>query len=315
MDASGNAYVTGETASSNFGTTDGAFQRSFGGYVDAFVAKLNPAGSTLSYSTYLGGSGRDEPRGIAVDASGSAYVTGATSETSLVRFPTTSGAAQTAPGGTSDVFVTKSNAAGSALSYSTYLGRSDSESGTAIAVNAAGNAFITGSTGSADFPTTNGAAQTTSGGASDAFMAKLNPAGSALSYATYLGGSSTDTGSGIAVDGSGNAYVTGDTYSTDFPTTSGVVRTIGGHIRTGFTAKVPTQTGSEAGTAGAHYTSLSPSRVLDTRDGTGRGGTRAKVGPASSITLDVTGPGGVPASGVSAVVVNVTATERPHRAS
>jgi hypothetical protein len=223
VDASGNAYVTGWTASSNFPTTTGAFQIAFGGgYDDAFVSKLNPTGSALVYSTYLGGGGYDEGHGIAVDDSGNAYVTGFSYSSN---FPITAGAFQSALGGYDDAFVSKLNPTGSALIYSTYLGGSSYDDGRGIAVDGLGNAYVTGLTYASHFDTTAGAFQTKSGGGFDAFVSKLNPTGSALLYSTYLGGGLDDFGYGIAVDASGNAYVTGLTYSSNFPTTPGAFQT------------------------------------------------------------------------------------------
>ena len=223
VDSSGNAYVSGETASDNFPTTAGALQTTFGGLVDAFVSKLNSCGSALIYSTYLGGGGFDLGGGIAVDSSGNAYVTGSTQSSD---FPTTAGALQTIlAGGDFDAFVSKLNSTGSALVYSTYLGGSSSDGGDGIALDSSGNAYVTGSTQSSDFPTTAGALQTTlAGGDFDAFVSKLNSTGSALVYSTYLGGSSSDGGDGIALDSSGNAYVTGSTQSSDFPTTAAALQ-------------------------------------------------------------------------------------------
>src|SRR5437660_12099220 len=170
----------------------------------------------LVYSTLLGGSNDDRGFGIAVDAAGDGYVTGGTGSSD---FPTTAGAFQTTLGGGSDAFVTKLDPTGTALVYSTYLGGSSGDFANGIAVDATGSAYVTGSTLSADFPTTPGAAQTTfGGGLVDAFVTKLNPTASALCYSTYLGGNSFDHGIGIAVDAAGNAYVTGDTASTNFPT-------------------------------------------------------------------------------------------------
>jgi hypothetical protein len=222
VDGAGNAYVTGWTVSADFPTTPGAFDTTAAG-ADAFVTKLNPAGSALVYSTYLGGASTDQGSGIAVDGAGNAYVTGFTFSAD---FPTTPGAFDTTFNpGTFDAFVTKLNPAGSALVYSTYLGGASTDQGFGIAVDGAGNAYVTGLTVSADFPTTPGAFDTTFNGGGDAFMTKLNPAGSALVYSTYLGGASNDQGSGIAVDGAGNAYVTGSTFSADFPTTPGAFDT------------------------------------------------------------------------------------------
>jgi hypothetical protein len=235
VDAAGNAFVTGSTSSTNFPTTPGAFQTANGGGADAFVAKLNAAGSALVYSTYLGGSGTDSPEGIAVDAAGNAYVTGITRSTN---FPTTLGAFQTAFGGGDDAFVAKLNAAGSALVYSTYLGGSGNDAGSGIAVDAGGNAYVTGDTSSTNFPTTPSAFQTTNSGGQDAFVAKLNAAGSALVYSTYLGGSGSDGGRGIAVDAAGNAYVTGGTSSTNFPTANPLQPAFGGGSGDAFVAKL-----------------------------------------------------------------------------
>ena len=173
VDASGNAYVTGFTLSSNFPTTPGAFQPTYGGNVDAFVSKLNDAGSALVYSTYLGGSDQDEGHGIVVDASGNTYVAGCSFSSD---FPTTSGAFQPTYGGNGDAFISKLNAAGSALLYSTYLGGSGDDFGGSLGVDASGNVYVTGSTGSSDFPATPGAFQITLGGSEDAFVAKISPA-------------------------------------------------------------------------------------------------------------------------------------------
>ena len=219
VDSAGSAYVTGVTYSDNFPTTPGAFQTTCNGgsncsqFGDAFVTKINPTGSALVYSTYLGGSGGDGGSGIAVDSAGNAYVTGGTGSTD---FPTMN-PLQPAYGGGGDAFVSKINSVGSALVYSTYLGGSGGDGGSGIAVDSAGNAYVTGGTGSTDFPTTN-AGQPAYGGSGDAFVSKINSAGSALVYSTYLGGSGGDGGSGIAVDSLGNAYVIGSTSSTDFPT-------------------------------------------------------------------------------------------------
>jgi hypothetical protein len=223
VDPSGNAYVTGTTGSTNFPTTSGAFQTTLVGSLDTFVTKLNPTGSALVYSTYLGGSGVDVGNGIAVDALGNAYVTGTTGSTN---FPTTPGAFQTASGGALVAFVTKLNPTGSALVYSSYLGGSSENNGLGIALDALGNAFVTGITQSTNFPTTGGAFHTTFGGGTfDAYVTKLNATGSALVYSTYLGGGGDDSSNGIAVDSSGNAYMTGITRSANFPTTSGAFQT------------------------------------------------------------------------------------------
>jgi Beta-propeller repeat len=222
LDAAGNAYVTGTTFSDSFPTTPGAFDTNYNGGGDAFVTKLNAAGSALVYSTYLGEGGEDAGNGIAVDAAGNAYVIGDTSSDS---FPTTLGAFDTSYNGFRDAFVTKLNAAGSALVYSTYLGGGGLDQGFGIALDAAGNAYVTGVTDSEPFPTTPGAFDTSYNGSRDAFVTKLNAPGSGLVYSTHLGGSGFDEGDGISVDAAGNAYVTGFTASDPFPTTPGALDT------------------------------------------------------------------------------------------
>jgi Beta-propeller repeat len=239
VDASGDAYVTGETSSANFPTIPGAFQTSYGGGGDAFVTKLNASGTGLVYSTYLGGSSGDNGYGIAVDGSGNAYVTGYTGSNN---FPTTPGAFQTSyGGGPYDAFVTKLNATGTALVYSTYLGGNDSDYGMGIALDSSGNAYVAGETKSTNFPTTADAFQSSYGGGAtyDAFVTKLNASGTGLVYSTYLGGNSLDYGRAIAVDGSGNVYVAGETSSNNFPTTTGAFQTSygGGGEPDGFVAK------------------------------------------------------------------------------
>jgi len=221
VDVNGSAYVTGGTYSTDFPTA-GPYQTDQGGH-DAFVTKLSAAGNALVYSTYLGGSGSEFDHGIAVDVNGSAYVTGWTGSND---FPT-AGPYQTYQGH-GDAFVTKLSAAGNALVYSTYLGGGTADYGYGIAVDAGGSAYVTGRTASADFPTV-GPYQTDQGGYNDydAFVTKLSAAGNALVYSTYLGGGGDDHGRGIAVDVNGSAYVTGRTYSTDFPT-AGPYQTVQG---------------------------------------------------------------------------------------
>ncbi|HEV2175955.1 MAG TPA: SBBP repeat-containing protein [Terriglobia bacterium] len=237
LDGSGDAFVTGTTTSVDFPNTAGAFQNLYGGGDDAFVTELNPSGSALVYSTYLGGSGSDQGFGIAVDKTGNAYVTGMTASTN---FPVTPGSAQETFGGTSDAFVTKLNASGSALVYSTYLGGSNSDSGNAIALDAFGFAYLTGSTQSTNFPITLGAFQIKCAvGCADAFVTKLNPTGSKLAYSTYLGGGGVDVGLAIAIDASRNVYVDGSTSSRHFPTTPGAFQTkYSGGNSNGFLSKL-----------------------------------------------------------------------------
>jgi hypothetical protein len=286
LDGARNAYVTGETQSSNFPVTAGAFDTTANGGTDDFVTKLNATGSALVYSTRLGGSDNELPEDVAVDANGNAVVGGSTRSTD---FPTTPGAFDTTQNGGAfderfDLYATKLNAAGSGLVYSTFVGGSKSDFGGDFALDAAGNAYLAGGTLSPDFPTTPGAfdpvfgggsegvavkldpsgsrlvystflgdaggsavvpdaggnawlagtsgstAATTAdafdrffnGGTVDAYVAKLNATGSALQFASFLGGSDTDASGDIALDPAGNVYVTGHTYSPDFPTTPGV---------------------------------------------------------------------------------------------
>ena len=218
MDGSGNAYVTGYSSSSNFPTTPGAVLTGSAG--GAFVAKLNATGSALVYAAQLADS---KGSSIAVDGAGNAYVTGIALSPN---FPTTAGAFQTTFGTSTDAFVTELNAAGTALVYSTRLGGSGGASFLntfpgGIAVDSSGNIHVTGITGSTSFPTKNALQPIYGGGQYDAFVAEINPSqggAASLVYSTYLGGSDEDEACGIAVDGSGNAYVTGFTYSLNFPT-------------------------------------------------------------------------------------------------
>ncbi|HVT44173.1 MAG TPA: SBBP repeat-containing protein [Thermoanaerobaculia bacterium] len=215
VDNSGNVYVTGFTASSNFPTTPGSLKPTFSDD-RAFVTKLNPDGNALVYSTYIKGTSINGARAIAVDAEGNAYITGLA--TSFGSFTTTPGVFQPTPK-SSDAFVAKINAAGSAFIYASFLGGSGfQDQGFAIAADAAGAAYVAGKTDSTDFPTTTGALRTTAPGGHDAFVAKVSPSGDALLYSTYLGGAGEDRADAIAVDADGNAYVTGYTYATNFPT-------------------------------------------------------------------------------------------------
>jgi len=260
VDSSGNAYVAGGTGSNDFPTTNGVAQTGFGGGtgvfagfpIDAFVAKLNPTGTSLTWATYLGGSGDDIAFGIAIDETGAAYIAGATAGTDSTHdnFPTTNGAYQTSYGGGNvDMFVTKLNAGGQ-LAYSTYIGGQCHENATDIAIDAAHNVYLSGIAAvgdpacTQDFPVTPGAFKTTPDAftSSDGLLVKLNATGSTLLYATYLGGPTQgleDFANGIAVDGSGNAYVVGGTAAADFPTTGGAYQTtFAGGGRDGFVSKI-----------------------------------------------------------------------------
>ncbi|MCG3116314.1 MAG: SBBP repeat-containing protein [Candidatus Manganitrophus sp. SA1] len=259
VDAAGNAYVTGWTASADFPISAGAAQNHLGGAGDVFVAKLNAAGNALVYSTYLGGNDRDEGRGIAVDASGNAYITGITA----MNFPTTEGAFQTVWQGGHDAFVAKLNPAGDALVYSTYLGGSGDgdktsgpDEGNAIAVDAEGHAYVTGRSASLGFPVTPDAYRTTKGEGdqrfiASVFMTKLHPAGTGLVYSTFLGG---ESGRAIALDGSGHAYVTGSAFT--FPTTPNSFQKTEGGEQDAFVAKL-----NPTGSAVIYASNLGGSRL------------------------------------------------------
>jgi len=215
VDEAGAAYVTGGTSSADFPLVN-ALQPNLGGgpvYADAYVTKINPAGSALVYSTFLGGSQSEIGWGIAVDAAGNVYVVG---ETRSTNFPLANALQPSRGGGTDDAFIVKINPAGSALVYSTYLGGAGEDVRPSVAVDRSGNAYVTGISNSTNFPTAN-AFQPNSGGGFDAFVAKLNPSGSAFVYSTYLGGSANDGGTKVVPDGAGNAYVSGITLSANFP--------------------------------------------------------------------------------------------------
>lgn len=229
-DAAGNAYVTGESASTDFPATIGAVQETSGGGYDAVVAKIDSAGTQFLYSTYLGDAGDEAGYAIAVDATGNAYVTGTTGSQS---FPTTPGALQTAPPGSLDTngFVTKLNPTGSALVFSTYLGGTGNDIARGIALASTGDVFVTGQTSSSEFPVL-GAIQGTIDGTVDLFVTRLNSDGSSLDFSTYYGGTSvsgtsTEVGTSIAVDPADNVYVAGTTDATDFPTNTGAFQEAG----------------------------------------------------------------------------------------
>jgi uncharacterized protein (TIGR03437 family) len=247
VDGSGNAYITGATLSSNFPIKNG-FQTTYGGagsngFGDAFIAELNSTGSSILYSSYIGGTDDDSGNGIALDGTGNAYVTGGTVSTG--GFPTTSSAYSTTNAGGRDIFLTKVNPAlsgAASLLYSTYIGGTGDEEGFAIGLDNSNNAYLTGYTTSSNLPTTSGAyktALTTTASCmvqpeafscGSVFVSKVNPSSSGkagLVYSTYLGGSSDQTGYGIAADSSGNAVVAGDTSSTDFPVSSGAYQAKG----------------------------------------------------------------------------------------
>jgi hypothetical protein len=245
VDGSGNAYVTGTTSSSQttFPVLSGPGLTHYGGY-DAFVAKVNASGTALLYCGYIGGSGTDYGHGIALDGSGNAYVTGET-QSNETTFPVLSGPDLIHNGG-SDAFVAKVNASGTALLYCGYIGGSGTDYGHGIALDGSGNAYVTGETQSDEtsFPVLSGP-DLTHNGDYDSFVAKVNPSGEELLYCGYIGGLNADYCRGIAVDESGNAYVTGWAYSPEdtFPVLSGPDLTHNGNNDV-FVAKV-----NAAGTA------------------------------------------------------------------
>jgi len=228
VDSTYHAYVTGFTESSNFPTTLGAYQTTLGGNTDAFVVKVAADGSGLDYSTYIGKSQANVSRGIALDSSNDAYITGYTNGNN---FPTTINAYQTTFGGNADAFMTEVSPDGSMLLYSTLLGGSGDDYGYGIALDRGGYVYVAGTTSGGGFPTTANAFQRSENVNSRAhsFVTEFDPPGldSAVYYSTYLGGTGgPDHISAIAVDSHDQAHVTGYTQSTDFPTTSGAFQTV-----------------------------------------------------------------------------------------
>jgi hypothetical protein len=230
VDASGNAYVVGRTASSDFPVLNAYQGANGGGGADVFFTKLNSTGTALLYSTFLGGRNFDFANGVALDSAGRAYIVG---ETSSTDFPTLNGFQTSLGGGSlSDAFVAvidPSRSGDLSLVYSTYLGGTGSDRGTAIAVDSSGIAYVTGQTSNATFPTTPNAIQAAFGGGfSDAFVTKVDPSqtdAASLVYSSFLGGSSDDIGMGIAADNAGRVWVVGETLSPNFPVTDGAYQT------------------------------------------------------------------------------------------
>ena len=243
VDSSGNAIVAGSTTSTSYPVVAAA-QGAYGGGInsgDGVVSKLNASGSSLLYSTYLGGSGDDQPEAIAVDSSGSAYVVGL----STGNFPfSASGVFQNGfAGGGSDCTVTKYSSAG-VIAYSSYLGGSDLDLCNSVAVDSSGRAYVTGLTLSSDFPRSPGAAQQTYGGKGDGFVTRIAANGGTLDYSTLIGGEGYDFGRAIAVDSQGAAYVAGPTQSAQMPISAGVFQPKNQGLQNGFVAKVSPSGGS-----------------------------------------------------------------------
>jgi hypothetical protein len=240
VDAAGNAYVTGYTMSANFPTA-AAYQPTLRGTQDAFLVKLNAAGNALVFSTYLGGTSSDTGYWVVLDAAGSPYVAGYATSSD---FPVTAGAADTSFAG-GDGFITKFSPDGSALAYSTFIGGSNFDAAYSIAVDAAGNVAVVGETSSNDFPVTASAYQLTRGGNADVFVARLNAAGSAITYATYIGGNQADRAFAVAYHASGRIYVTGETASNNFDITAGAFQPNDGGSGDAFLSVIdPSQSGA-----------------------------------------------------------------------
>jgi hypothetical protein len=223
LDSSGNIFGTGYTWSSNFPVTQSSYDTTYNGQDDIFVFKLDSTGSNLLYCTFIGTTLIDYGYDIGVDSNGNAIVSGVTWSSS---FPTTAGAYDTVFSGSTDCIVFKLDSTGSSLLFSTFIGGSGSDNGRAIVIDSTGNAYITGTTGSGNFPTTSGAfSESHSGGTYDSYILKLDSSGSSVLYSSFVGGSGGDVGLSITIDTNGNAYITGNTFSTDFPITSGAYDT------------------------------------------------------------------------------------------
>lgn len=232
LDASGNVLVIGQTWSWDFPNTAGLYE--FSGIADVFVSKLTPTGSSLLWSTFLGGTGYDFGSALTVDALDNPVVTGQASS----GFPTTPGAYDGSLGGSSDAFVAKLSASGSALLWSTLLGGNELDSGRALALDGSGNVALTGITFSSGFPTTPGAYDRTYNGYYDAFVAKLSVDGSSLSWSTFLGGSGMESGLGLRLDPWRDVVVAGYTESSNFPTSPGAYDGSFNGVRDAFVAKL-----------------------------------------------------------------------------
>ena len=243
IDAPGNAYVTGTTTSTNFPTTEPE-QAGNGGLADAFMTIVNPTGNARVSSTYLGGSGSENGEGIAIDPAGNVTIVGATFSTN---FPVTPGALQpTFGGGLIDGFWAKYNPAGQRIG-STYLGGSGDDLARAVAVDAAGNTYVTGETDVTDFPVASPSRPKIAGGSRDAFVAELNPGGTALEFSIFFGGSEYESGNAIALNSAGHVFVVGDTYSNDVTLVDPVQVTFGGGLSDAFLLECdPDAQGSDA---------------------------------------------------------------------
>ena len=224
LDIDGNAYISGNTSSTNYPVSTNAYQKSLNGQQNPFITKLNPAGSGLVYSTYIGGNNIDNGAALAIDSHKDAYLVGSSTS---ANFPITGGAYQTTLKGYQNVFVSKLDSSGSNLIYSTFIGGSGNDMGIFITVDSSGDACFTGGCNSSDYPTTNDAFQNNYGGGnSDAFVSELNSTGSNLLYSTFLGGSNDEKGYSISLNDSGKVYITGNTSSPNYPTTIGAYQNV-----------------------------------------------------------------------------------------
>jgi hypothetical protein len=235
VDSLGNSYITGQTLSDSYPQVNASFQHSRHGGNDAIVTELSADGSHLIYSTFAGGGSDDIGYGIAVNPAGNAYVVGTTSSSD---FPTTGGAYQRGYGGTGDMFVLAYSANGQNLMFSTFLGSHGVDDGNGIALDSSNNIYVVGDTNSDQYPVTSDAVQRNRKGGFDAVFSVLDPTGSRLLYSTFLGGSGDDTGSAIAVDPYANVYLTGITISFDYPLVRALQATPGGGTQDAFFAKV-----------------------------------------------------------------------------
>jgi hypothetical protein len=293
LDGSGNTYVTGPTLSTDFPATAGAYDETHNSNWDITVAKFNADGSGLVYATYLGGTNGDHSYGLVLDDNGNAYLTGYTYSTD---FPITAGVVQdTFAGGSWDAYVTRLNAAGTDLDYSTFLGGSYNDAGYGIDVDGAGNVTLIGRTQSQDYPVTDAAFDTTHHGGGDVMVTRLDATATALVYSTFLGGYSDEYGRSVVLDGSGNAYLSGRTESPDFPVTPAGYDTTHNGWTDVFVVKL-----NAAGSGLDYGTFLGGSEQDDgfniTIDATGKayiiGGTKSTNFPVTAGAFDETKNGG-----------------------
>ena len=235
VDSAGAAYVTGETRSDNFPVTATAYQRERRGSSDAFFSKLNPDGAGLAFSSYYGGDGQETGRGIAIDRLGNAYISGITGSANM---PVSFNGAQRAPMLLPDAFAAKIDSSGSSLLYGTYIGGDAEDQANAIAVDAAGNAYVAGQTNSANFPLFNDGPLGADGpkGGFDGFVTRVSSGGNFLQFSTYYGGPGTDAILGLASDGRGRIWIAGTTDSASLPTSTGALATRGAGATDGFIA-------------------------------------------------------------------------------